>query len=621
MWALPPSKRQSPMSRFEQRTARTMDSIHTPPADCNSPTPRPVPLLVNPDGIPAELQAVPHWLVWRYVWKPAKGNGKAKWDKPPFDAKTAKPASSTDPATWATFAAALAAYRRGGWDGIGFVVHKGDEHDDGLVVFDLDKCRDAQTGQVEPWAQEHLDALPTYAEVSPSGTGVRLIGRGRKPPGRCRKGPFEVYETGRYVTITGQRLDGASETVAECQEAIDRVHAGVFSSQQKPKPAANGALPDDGELIQKARAAKNGAKFSRLWAGDTSGYASASEADAALCSILAYWTQGDRERIDSLFRQSALYRDKWERDDYRKDTLDLVLEGRTEFYQPGPKRQKPAAGNGHKEGALPPPPDDGEDKGNTPWPPPAVLALRQWLHERYAFTFRRGRLLYSAALGREVSASEITGTPTSDVLALLAEQSDAPRLRGGNAVDAQLLPYHYRTWLPVAWGDLAAGLPEEADAAEVVEPAAEEFRGRLSAALLAMVALTYHYDRSESDRTEVQRRPVVEWARLFARPGRWESVRGYRIWSRRDGETVRIAIRAELLGQLHARDLAGLSQRRLSDLCVLYGLGRPCHVAGGGRRATELSPNYLADLLAGPADPDTQTQDEQTHARVREAAS
>ena len=84
----------------------------------------------------------------------------------------------------------------------------------------------------------------------------------------------------------------------------------------------------------KAAAAENEEKFRRLWAGDTSDYTSVSEADQALCSLLAFWTGPDPAKIDELFRESGLYREKWERADYRERTVHKALEGRTEFYGP-----------------------------------------------------------------------------------------------------------------------------------------------------------------------------------------------------------------------------------------------------------------------------------------------
>jgi putative DNA primase/helicase len=83
--------------------------------------------------------------------------------------------------------------------------------------------------------------------------------------------------------------------------------------------------------------AANGEKFSRLWSGDTSAYATAnndghSEADLALCSLLAFWCGPDEVRIDRLFRQSGLCREKWtRRADYRSLTLSVALD-RDEFW-------------------------------------------------------------------------------------------------------------------------------------------------------------------------------------------------------------------------------------------------------------------------------------------------
>ena len=101
------------------------------------------------------------------------------------------------------------------------------------------------------------------------------------------------------------------------------------------------------EVVKKALAASNGARFSRLWNGDTEGYGSHSEADLALCGMLAFWTGGDAARIDTLFRQSGLYRKKWDRKDYRNRTITEALSGKTEFYK-APKTVKLADGTERK---------------------------------------------------------------------------------------------------------------------------------------------------------------------------------------------------------------------------------------------------------------------------------
>src|SRR5687767_4531215 len=90
----------------------------------------------------------------------------------------------------------------------------------------------------------------------------------------------------------------------------------------------------DEEVISLARSARNTAKFEALWEGDTSGYTSHSEADQALISLLAFYTQDERQ-LDGLYRQSALCREKWiERPDYRQRTIQRALSNLTETYTP-----------------------------------------------------------------------------------------------------------------------------------------------------------------------------------------------------------------------------------------------------------------------------------------------
>jgi len=84
----------------------------------------------------------------------------------------------------------------------------------------------------------------------------------------------------------------------------------------------------DAQILQRARRARNGALFSALWAGHwRDRYGSQSEADLALCSLLGFWCDGDETRVDALFRQSGLYRSKWDRDDYRRWTLERACSG------------------------------------------------------------------------------------------------------------------------------------------------------------------------------------------------------------------------------------------------------------------------------------------------------
>src|SRR5215218_8405761 len=133
-------------------------------------------------------------------WRPEERDGKLT--KIPYSPVTGEKASSTNPETWASYSEAVEAYKQRGYGGIGFVFTPEDD----LCGVDLDGCLNPETGEIEGWAQEIIDELDSYAEISPSGTGVHILVRARLPESRNRKGRFEVYDRGRYFTVTGRHL-------------------------------------------------------------------------------------------------------------------------------------------------------------------------------------------------------------------------------------------------------------------------------------------------------------------------------------------------------------------------------------------------------------------------------
>jgi primase-polymerase (primpol)-like protein len=219
----------------------------------------------------------------------------------------------------------------------------------------LDHCRDPQSGEIEAWAQAIVNQLQSYTEISPSGTGLRILFKARLPPKGRRKGNIEVYDEKRYVTLTGHHLAGTPTTIESRQEALEAWHAEVFQQASRPSAAASlldapcpreatGADLSDDLITDKARHAKNGAKFSRLMAGHHGDYPSPSEADLALCGILAFYTQ-DPAQIDRLFRRSGLYRAKWDESrgevTYGEMTIQKALECVLEHWAP---REDPVEG-------------------------------------------------------------------------------------------------------------------------------------------------------------------------------------------------------------------------------------------------------------------------------------
>jgi P4 family phage/plasmid primase-like protien len=320
-----------------EREGQPMSTVNGTIAAC------PTALQVCPENIPDELKARACWVVWHYVEEIDAESGEVGWDKPPRNVRTGRLASSTDAKTWGSYKEAMAAYRRGGLDGIGFVLSKCEAHADPFVAIDLDKCRDPATGSIEEWALRIVHTINSYTEVSPSGRGLRIFLRGALPPFGRKKGPYENYETGRYVTVTGHHVKGTPGTLENRQAELESVHRGIFGEAPGPSSAspANGASSldlDDEALLRVAFQAKNGDRIHRLWEGDISGYASRSEADLALARHLAFYVRTP-ERIDHLFRRSGLFRSKWDRDDYRGRTIQKALDGMAHFYDPNRGRQ------------------------------------------------------------------------------------------------------------------------------------------------------------------------------------------------------------------------------------------------------------------------------------------
>jgi hypothetical protein len=313
----------------------------TSKADILNGVAKPRTLRVNPGLIPAALNALRRWVCWRWVRRKDK-KGTWNWTKPPIDPKTGRFAKTTDAATWGTFDEALAYLEAhpDRVDGIGFVLG------DGYAGADLDDCRDSITGEITAWAMDIIHALDSYADVSPTGTGVKVLFLGQVPPGHNRTGHIELYSEGRYFTLCGCPVPGCRTTVEDRQVQLEALCRRLFRQEQGGRAQTGGAVPaDDEALLQKARAAANGGKFRRLYDdGDTAGYDSASEADCALCCLLAFWAGNDPARIDTLFRGSALCRNKWtEREDYRDRTIKRALAKQTEFYD-WSRPAKPAAG-------------------------------------------------------------------------------------------------------------------------------------------------------------------------------------------------------------------------------------------------------------------------------------
>jgi hypothetical protein len=229
----------------------------------------------------------------------------------------------------------MAAYRGGGYEGVGFVLSA----DDGFTALDLDNCRDPESGLIAPWAQQIIDTVKSYAEVSPGGAGIRVLVKGTKPGDRCRRASLEMYGSKRYVSMTGHHIHGTPETIESRQEELATVYREHLDSGASvpfsisPSPT----LLTDDQVIEKASRSRDGNRFRALFFdGDASAYdGDLSRADIALSRWLAFFCGPDPDRIIRLMRQSALVREKWNRADYLRRTVGTVLTKQSRYYQPG----------------------------------------------------------------------------------------------------------------------------------------------------------------------------------------------------------------------------------------------------------------------------------------------
>jgi putative DNA primase/helicase len=269
------------------------------------------------------------------VWKQEAGKGKVPYQANGKRAKANKVNTFTD------FKNALDVVDK--FDGLGIGIFNK------ISAIDIDNCIDV-SGNYSDLAKDVMDIFKgSYIERSPSGKGIRVIFLidGFSYDKRLyyinnQKLGLEVYvagSTNKYVTITGNAINQGKILLAN-----DKLQVLLDKYMQRPKTNTgitneeSSSFLSDSSVIEKATASATGNKFKALWKGDTSSYPSQSEADLALCSILAFWCGRDINQMDRLFQQSGLMRDKWHRvqsgSTYGQITLEKAIANTKETYSP-----------------------------------------------------------------------------------------------------------------------------------------------------------------------------------------------------------------------------------------------------------------------------------------------
>ena len=290
-------------------------------------------------AIPTEIISRNQWVLWklepvidRVTGKPKfkERTGEAEYTKIPYQIN-GKKADSTSPQTWTSYNNALKhSYN---YSGVGYVLTDTDPY----TVIDLDNC--IVNGNIQSEAKKLVDTLDSYTEYSQSGTGLHIFIKAKKPGKQSKNSTkgIEIYDSKRFIVMTGNHVEGTPVEVYDRQDALNYIYDSYFPANHQPKVITKSKLNPspkmtDEEVLNIGFKAKNGDKFKALYQGDYTAYGSQSEADQAMCNYIAFYTQ-EPEQIDRIFTNSNLYREKWERADYKEWTIRNAVDGLSSTYQ------------------------------------------------------------------------------------------------------------------------------------------------------------------------------------------------------------------------------------------------------------------------------------------------
>lgn len=252
-------------------------------------------------NIPVTMKDKPNWC----LWKLEERDGRTI--KIPYTINGSG-AKSNDPNTWASFHDALNVFANSSeYNGLGFFLEKP------LVGLDIDHVSNQNPDKINTILNIVKN---TYVEVSQSGNGYHAIFKGFKPENTPnKKNGFEMYDHERFFALTAdiKTLPQIDSFDGEKMRSLIDLTVGFKKDNPvsiNPVGAGNDLSSD--EIVNRILTSSQADQFKQLYTGNIAGYESPSNADLALCNILAYWTNRDAQKMDAIFRQSKLYRSKWD---------------------------------------------------------------------------------------------------------------------------------------------------------------------------------------------------------------------------------------------------------------------------------------------------------------------
>lgn len=273
--------------------------------------------------LPSTLTALKQWVVVRLE---PNDNPDQKPKKVPYCSHSRR-ASATNPATWLSYQEAYSIFSRpnSGFHSLGFCLSAD------ITCVDVDKCRDAQTGDLNAEANQLLADFNTWAEISYSGSGLHIWAIGRKPGPNCRKNTIEVYDTGRIITVTGApaRAQQPSD-IAPQQEEINALYGRLWQQATTDRLISGILLKSGGQHsspkeVLAAVITSSAPLAHYLRSGDPIKYfSSASDADFALACACVKFSR-DLATAKTAMLDSGVVREKWSSQRGGETWLDLTL--------------------------------------------------------------------------------------------------------------------------------------------------------------------------------------------------------------------------------------------------------------------------------------------------------
>lgn len=310
-------------------------------------------LIKNYENIPDELKREKRWCLYKIIQRDGKNT------KLPL-MPNGKPAKSNDKTTWNSYEDCIAALNRNIGDGLGFMLG------DGYIGIDIDKVSDdifvySMDYHAKSMTADFLRGISTYAEISPSKTGLHFIGKGEVPGERKRYKNLEIYDKDRFFTVTGNIIKDRdrnkvinidSELKSLYEKYMPKIN--VINSENKRNQITN-FLKDDQDIVEKlfdrGYFSYTGEDLRRIYYGNYESYfTSQSEADFFMLGRLLYYT-ADVEQAVSLMEKSGLKREKWYKrrgnTDYIHYIADKAIGSINQFYDWG--KEKPLKGKAEEK--------------------------------------------------------------------------------------------------------------------------------------------------------------------------------------------------------------------------------------------------------------------------------